>query len=321
MVVAAIAAAACATTPTTPQCALPATDRAWVDRALEAWRFTSREISGIDRVPDFQAVFFSADCVLQSGNALSAPSARGVTWTATPHQGKVTLPDGSEMPAGVTSFASGKNGLLYFVMSAPSVWQAAGVGEGAALERLMVAVLLHEASHVAQTGPYGPRLGALIDRNRLPDSFNDDSMQQRFANDAEFAASVKRETELFLEAAAADDDAGAKRLAREARHLMRERQRRWMIGDDAYWSEAEQIWLTFEGAGQWVGYQWLIHPRGGGQPSPEAIAQFTKGRFWSQTEGFAIVMALDRIVGPGWKRHAFGDGAKTVIEMLDAALA
>jgi hypothetical protein len=32
-------------------------------------------------------------------------------------------------------------------------------------------------------------------------------------------------------------------------------------------------------------------------------------------------VALDRIAGPGWKRHAFGDGAKTVLEMLDDALA
>jgi hypothetical protein len=32
-------------------------------------------------------------------------------------------------------------------------------------------------------------------------------------------------------------------------------------------------------------------------------------------------MALDRIVGPSWKRHAFGDGARTVLEMLDDALA
>jgi hypothetical protein len=30
---------------------------------------------------------------------------------------------------------------------------------------------------------------------------------------------------------------------------------------------------------------------------------------------------LDRVAGPGWKRHAFGGGAKTVLEMLDDALA
>jgi len=32
------------------------------------------------------------------------------------------------------------------------------------------------------------------------------------------------------------------------------------------------------------------------------------------------VIALDRLAGPSWKQHAFGDGAKTVLEMPDDAL-
>jgi hypothetical protein len=276
---------------------------------------------GIGSVPNFQGVFFSADCVLRSGNALSNPTAEGVTWTASPHGGNIALPDGSEIPAGVTSFVSGEKGLTYFVMSTPSVWKAAGVGEGPGLQTTMVAVLLHEGSHVAQIGPYGPRLGALIERNSLPDSFNDNAVQERFKANPEFAESVQQESRLFLEAAAAKDDAEAGKLAREARRLMLERQARWQVGDDAYFVEAEDIWLTFEGAGQWTGYQWLVHPRGGAQPPAEVMERFTRGRHWSQTEGFAVVMALDRIVGPRWKRHAFGDGARTVLEMLDEALA
>lgn len=63
----------------------------------------------------------------------------------------------------------------------------------------------------------------------------------------------------------------------------------------------------------------MIHPRGGARPPAEVLARFQKGP-WSQTEGFAIVIALDRIAGPRWKRHAFGDGAQTVLEMLDDAL-
>ncbi len=320
--VAALAATACTSVsaPTPPPCSLSPSDRAWVDRSVEAWRFASREITGITSVPDLQGVFFSADCVLQSENALSVPAPPVVTWTATPHDGTVPLPDGSEMPAGVTSFVSGQDDVIYFVMSTPSVWEAAGVGTNPQLSTTMVAVLLHEGSHVAQIGPYGPRLGALIERNNLPDSFNDNAVQERFRANVEFAESVQQETRLFLEAAVAEDEAEAGRLAREARRMMRERQARWMIGDDAYLVEAEDIWLTFEGAGQWTGYQWLIHPRGGAQPREEVLARFTRGRQWSQTEGFALVMALDRLAGSGWKRHAFGDGARTVLEMLDDAI-
>lgn len=317
---AALIAAGCAAVTPPPACRLSARDRAWIDRAIDAWHFTSREITGIGRVPGFQAIFFGPDCVVKSADALDGTSAGGVAWTATPHAGTISLPDGSTIPAGVVSYVSGEKGLTYLVMSTPSVWEAAGVGKGSALETTMIAVLLHEGSHVAQVGPYGPRLGALIDRYGLPDSFSDDSLQERFRDNAEFAASVKRETELFLQAATADDDATARSLAREARALMLERKERWFQGDDEYFAEAENIWLTFEGAGQWTGYQWLIHARGGAQPPAEATAKFTKGRFWSQTEGFAVVMALDRLVGPRWKQHAFGDGARTVLEMLDDAL-
>jgi hypothetical protein len=259
--------------------------------------------------------------VLTSDDALTSSTAQGVTWSAAPHAGKIALPNGEEIPAGVTSFTTGKEGLTFFVMSTPSVWEALGVDQGPGLETTMVAVMLHEGSHVAQIGPYGARLGRLIEDNSLPDSFGDDALQERFRSNAEFAASVQQETDLFLRAAAEVDDVEVRLLAYEARELMRARQARWLVGDDAYLEEAEDIWLTFEGAGQWTGYQWLIHPRGGAQPPAEVLPRFARGSRWSQTEGFAVVMALDRIVGPAWKKHAFGDGQQTLLEMLDAALA
>lgn len=87
-------------------------------------------------MPDFQAIFFSADCVLRSGNALSTPTAEGATWTASPHSGTIALPNGSEIPAGVTSFASGKKGEGFAVVMAldrivgPS-WKRHAFGDGA----------------------------------------------------------------------------------------------------------------------------------------------------------------------------------------------
>jgi len=303
-----------------PACSMSEIDRAWIERALEAWRFTSREITGIGSVSSSQAIFFDAGCVLTSADALSSPSAQGVTWSAARHGGSIPLPDGSERPVGITSFASSKDGLKFFVMSTPSVWRANGVGEGG-LETTMVAVLLHECSHVAQIGPYGKRLGKLIEENSLPDSFNDNALQERFGSNAEFTASVKKETGLFLKAAAERDEVEAKLLVLEARELMRARQARWCVGDDAYLVEAEDLWLTFEGSGQWAAYQWIVHANGGAQKPADVIPRYARDGEWSQAEGFAVVMALDRIVGPAWKKHAFGDGARTVLEMLDAALA
>jgi hypothetical protein len=321
---AAFALSACATAPpAAPACAVSAEDRAWIDASLHAWRFSAAEITGVGPVRPFEAVFFDGDCTLTSANAFSAETVSEVTWRAAAHTGQVTLPNGDAMPAGVTSFAGADAERAFFVMSTPSVWRAGGVRNDAlGLELMMTAVLLHEGAHVAQSVTYGGRMQALAEANNLPEDFNDDSIQERFGENADFAASVQRETELFFQAVAAPDQSSARRLAREARELMRARQARWYTGADAYLAEAEDIWLTFEGSGQWVGYQWAIHPAGGGAEVDVAMPNFARrSRWWSQNEGLGLAMALDSIAIMDWKRHAFGDGEMTLLEMLDVSLA
>jgi hypothetical protein len=290
---------------------------------LEAWRFSAREITHIEHVRNFQAIFFDAHCVLSSPNALTNPGAEGVSWTATPHSGLITLPNGDQIPVGVTSFTSADQHLAYFVMATPSVWRAGGVDNpGIGLETMMVAVLLHEGSHVVQSATYGARIGALAEHNHLPDSFNDDSLQHEFESNSEFSASVARETDLFFQAAESSDDAATLSLARQAREMMKARETRWFVGDKAYWLEGEDIWLTFEGSGQWAGYQWVINPHGAAQPASVAIPNFARrSRWWSQNEGLAIALTLDRLGAREWTRHAFGDGSQTLLQMLDSALA
>jgi hypothetical protein len=301
-------------------CTFAAGDAAWVERTLAAWHFASKELAGIARVPPCRAIFFDAACVRTSDDALVAASA-ATAWSAAPHAGTIALPGGTEIPVGVTSFTRGAEGLTYFVMSTPSVWSEGGVGSGAELERTMVGVMLHESAHVMQVGNYGKRLGALIERHSLPDSFNDNVVQERFRAELEFAAAVGNETRLLARAAAAEDEAEARYLAFEARESMRARAERWFVGPDAYLLEAEDLWLTFEGSGQWLAYAWMTDARGGGAKPADVLARFTGDSQWSQGEGFALVLALDRFTAGAWKTHAFGDGAKTVLEMLDAVLA
>lgn len=329
LLAAALVLASCSTTAVAPPppaqapaCDVSGADRAWIERALTAWRYTKREITHIETGRTFQAIFFDGACVLTSDNALTSDDASVVTWSATPHQGAITLPGGGEMPAGVTSFASGEGDVAFFVMSTPSVWSAGGVPPGPlGLETLMVAVLLHEGSHVAQAATYGAAINAIAQANNLSDDFNDDTMQHEFGETPEFAASVERETQLFLESAAAPDDATARRLAREARAMMQARAARWFVGDKAYYAEAEDIWLTFEGSGQWAGYHWLVDPNGGAFADEAVYPGFAiRSRWWSQKQGFAIAHALDRL-DPDWALTAFGDGSHTMLQMLDAALA
>jgi hypothetical protein len=332
---AALFAAACAptvdllsahtTSPAIPACSLSDGDRAWIQEALNAWRLTSQEITRAQVASNVTAVFFDGSWVLTSPNALTSTASSPVIWRAEQHGDTVTLPNGSVLPVGVVSFArfgSKDNEASFFVMSTPSIWRAGGVDNvGIGLEMMMTAVLQHEASHVLQAATYGARVTALAEANQLPESFNDDSMQEDFGDNADFSASVARETELFFAAAAADDDQTAWRLAREARAMMKARAARWFVEDKAYYSDAEDLWLTLEGSGQWAGYQWLVHPEGAGQPASTALEHFgRRGRWWSQNEGLAIALTLDRLGVHDWPAHAFGDGAQTFLQMLDAAL-
>ena len=186
----------------------------------------------------------------------------------------------------------------------------------------MTAVLIHESAHVMQTPTYGARISRLSAANNLPDDFNDDSMQRRFESDAAFAASIARETELFREVAVAPTREEALRLAREARALMRARADRYFVGADAYYREAEDVWLTMEGSGQWLGYSWMVSFHGGDVPGREARPGFAqRGRWWSQTQGFALIDALNRLTNGRWTDDVFGPGERTALEIMDAALA
>ena len=322
---AALMLAGCAAIPPAPgrsivegECALSASDQAWLDDSMEAWAYTSRAITKVGNVENIRGVFFDARCMLVSDTAMNGGRE---FWRATKHNGQVKVPNGPTIPADVISFAMGGEDAEQFVMSTPSIWRAANKSDNGlgSLEKLMTVVVIHEGTHVAQNPTYGSRIGALAAAHKLPEDFNDDSIQKRFGGNAEFAASIKKETELLFAAADARDLNEAKRLTREARDLMRLRQRRWYTGADIYLTAADDIWLTMEGAAQWAAYQWVIDPRGGGV-APERT-QFRTGRWWSQVQGFAVFMALDRLAGDTWKRHAFGDGAKTALQMLDEAIA
>lgn len=305
-----------------PSCALSPADQDWLNRAMAAWNYTSAEITGIGRVKRITPVFFDDKCVVASSTAMNGGP---VVWAPRAFRGQVPLPNGQRIPPGVISFAMGdeSGGDNFFVMSTPSVWRAAGKSENGlgSLELLMIAVVLHEATHVAQMPTYGERIGRLATANKLPEDFNDDSIQERFEGKREFKDSVGREIDLLLAAATAKERAEAIRLAREARSVMKARQQRWYSGTDSYLAEAEDVFLTLEGSAQWAAHQWLIDPRGGAVDPRAAFGSFAwRGKWWSQNEGFALFMALDRLTSGSWKKHAFGDGAKTALQMLDEAI-
>lgn len=304
-----------------PACEISADDQVWLDRALKAWHYSTGNISGIGTVSALDAVIFDGGCTLMSSDAMSGSSALGASWQATPHEGMVALPNGEQMPAIVTSFTQPDGPQAFFVMSTPSVWRAGAVeGQPLGLDNLMIAVLLHEGTHVVQLPTYGVKIGELIERYGLPDSFDDDSIQDRFEGEEQFAAAIAEETELLLAAAFAASTGEALGFAKQARSMMTARHQQWFTGELAYLSAAESLWLTLEGSAQWVGYRWLVDPAGLAVSADLAMAGFgQRSRWWSQKHGLALALAVDRL-NTGWKDEAFARGQRTLTELLDEIL-
>lgn len=110
-------------------------------------------------------------------------------------------------------------------------------------------------------------------------------------------------------------------MARTRHHRLDLFRTRFFPEADGYLAPAEDIWLTMEGSAQWVGYRWLIDPRGGRLPVASALAGFgRRSKWWTQTEGFALFMALERLSPGQWQRHAFGDGKASGPDLLRAAV-
>jgi hypothetical protein len=298
-------------------CKVSASDRAWLDSSVAAWRFTSGRLIHATLPRSIHAIFFDSTCTLSSTTAMTG---RGGRWSNHRHDAEVTLPNGRSVPVAPTSFTSSNGKGTYFVMALPSVWSGKVDPGRMPLGPFVIAVMMHEASHVAQQATYGARMDRLSKRWNLPASFGDDSIQDRFKGNREFAASVDRETRLLFDAAASPRRAQARRLASEARHLIRARQQKWYPPKEAYLAPAEDIWLTMEGSGQWAAYRWLTSGQSGVSREVAYSAFATRGDRWTQLEGIALFLAVERLLGDDWTRDVFGRGGRTALQWLDLSL-
>jgi hypothetical protein len=320
--VAALAASACAATPIAdqapvfagdPACVIDPADRDWLSKAPGASALVEHDAFGLRpaaRQPAF--ILFDSMCAYRSPD--------GVRWVVEIHGGEVKLPDGAGAPPQVTSFAAAsEDASPFMVMALPTIWRAGAVTSEMGLENLMFAVFAHEMAHTRQFAGYNPRFDRISKAAGLGDVFDDDMIQDRFGADAEFAASVARERELLFLAAEEKDSIKAKALALEVLDLVRARQARWFTGDKAALAELEDVFLTMEGIGQYAGYFWLTHARGGALPHDQAVTGMRRGgKRWSQDEGLGIFLTLDRL-DPDWPRKAFGAPPRTALEMLALA--
>jgi len=295
-----------------PKCAMSANDKAWLETSIAAWQHVSTKRLKLAAHRPPTIVFFDANCRFER-SAMEGP------WKSEPHSGNIRIPDGNQAPAQVTSFAGKdeKTQTDFFVMALPSIWQAAKIPVADDL-RGLTAVFLHEFSHTRQIEPLKPVFTAAEAVRKMPDDFNDDSLQKHFQTDPTYVAVVEKEMDLLYRAAAEPDDAAARKLAAQALALIEARQKRWFVGDEAYWKNYDDLFLTMEGFGQWTAYAWLADPSGGGMDKAAARDKMKGTRWWTQNQGLALFLVIDRFV-PDWTERAFAEQPALGIDLLRVA--
>jgi hypothetical protein len=305
-------------------CVLEGDNRAWVERALHGWQRTNERALRIAPPVPPVIVLFDAVCSFTlkpsaEDGAAPALAAGGFRYaiTGVPHQGTIALPDGQSLPARLTSFAAPMpDDTMAFVMALPPIWVEQAKGNDRVL--LATAVFMHEFTHTQSAG-LGRRVEALVKRG-LPSDVDDDVIQTRFASRPGFSGAYKREQQLLWEATEATDVKDARALAKRALRVIDNRRARYFKGQDAVYAEAEDLFLTLEGTGQYALYRWLTDPKGGAMAKPQALAFARRdGKRWSQDQGLALYLVLDRL-WVDWPPAAFGPKQQTVLEALRAAV-
>ena len=289
-------------------------EKAWTESALGAWYYMEADRLKVPELTPPDVIMFDDKCRFEAA-ASKKPPGKGE-----PHSGKIRLPDGSDMPVGLASSTSrdDKTGKIFFVMALPPIWEAAHAvkpGDTTGLK----AVFLHEFSHTRQVPPLQSSFAAAEAQFKTPDDLTDDSIQAKFSKDPAYVAVEEKESRLLREAAHEPDLGKARKLAGEALALMDARQKRWFTGPDAVWKPYDDIFLTMEGVGQWVGYAWLADPNGGAMTPAAAEAKIGGAHWWSQEEGLNLLMVIDKLM-PDWPQRVFAAKGALGIDLLREAV-
>ena len=310
------------------------TELQWLQNWFDAWKLVSTDILRLppDSAPemvffDSVFVFTTSNTTSPDGSTIDGPAFFGqkLSWRKMHHNGELTLPDGQKVPVGLMSFASPtKEGKSFFVMAAPSFWKSTGVkSDELGLDKLITGVFLHEFAHIRQFKGFGRQIDSLWNKHAFGDtaSLSDDIVQDIFKADSQYIRQFRAETDMFYNAADAKSKQTSRQLIATALDRLTARQQKYFTGEKAVLKDLDNIFLSMEGLGQFVGVLWLMHPKGGNVSRDIAIKGFRRKRNqWSQDEGLAMFLALTKVGKPDWARDMFSEQPTHIIDLLNNAV-
>ena len=288
-------------------------DRRWLGGAIAGWRSVRRDFLKGSDGPLPQIVVYDGRCAY----TLTAAANSAPTWLVAEHRGEIALPNGGKIPPAPNAFnAVTDAGHNFVVIALPSIWAPVAPKSEIPLEWFLEGVLFHELAHAYQSS-VTPDVSfpALLKRLPATPDVNDYSIQEAFGKDAAYVRDYELERDLLFRAASAADDAQARALACDALTVLRARRARHFTGSNAHCALVDEVSLTTEGLGQWVAYKWLTERRG---LAPSLVLSKLRGPYWSQDEGLALLLLIDRLV-PRWQSRLFSPAPQTAEHLLAAA--
>ncbi len=296
---------------------------------FSAWELVSKNIYGIDQARPVEFVFFddkyvysTSDVAVKKGRPVKGNNLMNLRfyWRRELHNDSITLPDKSEVPISLMAFAGEipTEGKSFFVMPLPSFWKQAEVSsKELGLENLITGVFIHEFSHSQQMQNFGKKATVFEKQSSFGIEFSDDIVQNIFSKDQEYLKLYKKETRILY--GSIKNNALDKTELSEGLSLMNQRHNKYFNGKFENLKEIDDFFLTMEGLGQYSMFLWLTHPEGGNIKSEIAIVGVRRGgKWWSQDEGFALFLILDKLTSPNnWAKDMFGEKTESVVVLIN----
>lgn len=273
-----------------------------VQHWFKAWELVSKSFN-IDNYKEITFVFFD-DSLVYSNSRITVPDGdfiigpslfnKTLPWKKKAHSGKIMLPDSSMVPIAIMSFAGiTPSGARFFVMPLPEFWKKTRLsGQTISLDHLLTGIFLHEFSHSQVAAAFNDRLNEL-EKKMIPSLlFSDNILQDYFSENDSYVKDFRMETMYFYDAAVSDNPVVKRQSFRKGIHLLYKRHSHYLKTDSLVaLQEADRLFLTMEGLGQYVMLIWLTHPEGAGYTISDAMPGVRRGgKQWSQEEGLALCM-------------------------------
>jgi hypothetical protein len=303
-----------------------------VQHWFEAWELISTDVYGLDTLEPVDFLFFDETNMYttskeagKGGISVNGPAffGRECTWLKRKQHGKISLPDGQEIPIGLLSFAmplpSGEAHSL-FIMPLPAYWKMQGIeSKELGIDHLLTGVFLHEFSHSQQMQFFGKRMSEFEAIYTDTLEFTDNLIQEYFEHDTGYTNLFRKEISSFYFAATSQNKKALQANTHHALQALQKRQAKYFTGPKQSLIDIDNFFLTMEGVGQYSMYAWLIHSKGANIKKDLALRGVRRGgRYWSQDEGLGIMLLLSEWYTPKqWATWMFGKHAYSAISLLE----